>query len=207
MKNARDLPFVPKLQDGPLEGRPDPEMRLTTAPVLPNFGLILRYTSVNWLLSQLIWLSSHPMRLRLSDHLQWTTRFLMFAAALAFVQHGALVAVSQARAAAGSPSGPAVAVSGPVHLHGNHAGILHLHGGDTASGHVHGTAGHDHHDMDETGAALSWSLGCTAAVMPVMDGIEISADLGSALRGVPQDRMEGTDPDGLQRPPSTPGIV
>jgi hypothetical protein len=131
----------------------------------------------------------------------------MLAAALVFVQHGALVAVAQARAAAGPLSEPAVAVSGPVHLHGKHTGIVHLHGGDTTPGHVHSSADHHDHGADETGTRLFWSLGCTAAVMPAMDGVVRPGDLGNALHGLPQARLEGTEPDGLQRPPSTPSIA
>src|SRR5688572_32585174 len=91
----------------------------------------------------------------------------MLAAALAFPVHVVSMACAQAAAAAGHVSGPAVAVSGPVHQHGAGTQIAHLHGGDNAVGHTHSHHPAQHHDdADDAAPSQFWSLGCAAAVMP-----------------------------------------
>jgi hypothetical protein len=117
-----------------------------------------------------------------------------------------MIVVSRAAAAAGIMDDPAVTLSGPVHLHNHLAGHVHAHGGDNSAGHVHGGPDPDHRDSDEAASTPFWSLGGASAVLPV-----------AATSGVPLDvvvagerldvRLEGVEPDGLSRPPSTPSIA
>lgn len=146
------------------------------------------------------------MRLRLQRYLTRTARGLMLAAAVAFVQQGAMIIVSQAAAFGGSMPEPAVVLSGNVHIHGELAGNTHVHGGGNAPGHVHHAADHDDDDVD-AGRTVFWSLGCTSAVLPAMEACSVSFDVVSAIRALPQDRLDGLEPDGLTRPPSTPSIA
>jgi hypothetical protein len=127
---------------------------------------------------------------------------LMLLAMLGFVQQGAMIAASQARASAGSMIDPAVTLSGPVHYHDNLARHVHVHGHNSV-GHVHNTADIDH-ATDDANTPL-WSLGYTSAVMPVMAVFAVSFEIGRADER-PHARLEGVQPDGLNRPPSTPGM-
>src|SRR5262245_57564537 len=105
------------------------------------------------------------MRLRLYRHLSCTARGLMLAAAVAFVQQGAMIVASQAAAFAGPMPNPAVPVSGQFHVHDTLAGNMHFHIGDAAPGHVHHTADHADDDAD-AGKMLFWTLGVTSVVLP-----------------------------------------
>jgi hypothetical protein len=130
----------------------------------------------------------------------------MLLAMAAFVQQAAMIAASQARASAGIMHDPAIALSGPVHVHDRLAGHVHAHGGTNAAGHVHSAADvDDDDDADGIGHPPVWSLGGTSAVIPL---VGVSAVSLEAMRvgECRHERGEGVEPDGLHRPPSTPGI-
>ena len=146
------------------------------------------------------------MRLHLYRYVARAARGLMLAAAVAFVQQGAMIIVSQAAAFGGSMPGPAMALSGTVHIHDQLAGHVHMHRGHNAPGHVHNTADLDY-DGADAGMTPFWSLGCTSAVMPAMETRSVSFYVTSAVRAHPLDRLDGFSPDGLNRPPSTPSIA
>src|SRR5262245_15960311 len=146
------------------------------------------------------------MRLRLYPYLAGVARGLMLAAAVAFVQQGAMVVVAQAAAFGGSMPEPAMTLSGKLHIHGELAGNMHIHGGDNAPGHVHHAADHDDDDADP-GKTIVCTLGVTSAVLPAIELYSVHFDVVSALPGLPSDRLEGREPDGLSRPPSTPSIA
>ena len=125
---------------------------------------------------------------------------VLLTAALAFPYHSALAAMAQAAASTGSTNEPAVLVSGPVHQHGRLSGMVHVHDGDNTPGHVH-------HDDEDAGMAQVWSLGCVTAVIPLAENLAVSFSVQSAVLGSARKTLVGVDPDGLNRPPSTPGIT
>ena len=129
----------------------------------------------------------------------------MLLAMVAFVTQGAMIAASQALASAGSMSDPAVTLDGPVHYHNNLAGHVHVHGGQSAAGHVHNIADVNHDDIDDDHMPF-WSIGCTSAVLPVMAICTVSFGIVTAGERSRAD-LKGVDPDGLNRPPSTPCIA
>jgi hypothetical protein len=131
---------------------------------------------------------------------------LMLAATAAFIQQGAMIAASQAAASGGFMPQPATMLSGPVHLHDNLAGNLHVHGSHNGAGHVHGPLDLDHDESDEGGKMLLWSCGHISAVMPAA-ACAVFCDVVRAVECLPQARLDGVEPDGLSRPPSTPGIA
>ena len=144
------------------------------------------------------------MQLRLYPHLRRIANSLMVLALGAFVQQGAMIAVSQVVATTGSMPEPAVILAGPVHLHDNLAGHVHVHGGDNEAGHVHDAA------HDDSGAATKmpfWSLGSTSAVLPMLGVCAVSFDVVSTVGRLPDGHLDGVEPDGLNRPPSTPSIA
>ena len=147
------------------------------------------------------------MRLRAEQFLGRIATSLMLLAVAAFVQQGAMIVASQVAAFSGAMPQPAVVIAGTVHLHDNLAGHVHSHTGDNAAGHVHHHADHDDHDADETGKTLLWSLAGTSAVMPMIEACAVSFALSDLIRGRPQSRLDGVEPDGLSRPPSTPSIA
>src|SRR5215831_17563761 len=102
------------------------------------------------------------MQLRLHSRLRRVATGLMLLAVGAFLQQGALIAVSQVVAGTGSMPEPAIILAGPVHLHDNLAGHVHVHGGDNRAGHVHHTADFDHDDSDAAVKIPFWSLGSTS---------------------------------------------
>jgi len=130
----------------------------------------------------------------------------MLVAMAAFVQQGAMIAASQAAASGGFMPQPATMLSGSVHFHDNLAVNLHVHHGDKGAGHVHGPADLDHDDSDEAIKAPICSVGHTCAVMPAV-AYAVVRVVGRAAEDVPCDRLDGVEPDGLSRPPSTPGIA
>jgi hypothetical protein len=142
------------------------------------------------------------MRFRLHTRLRRIVSGLMLLAMVAFVQQGAMIAASQALASTGSLIDPAVTLSGSVHYHNSLARHVHIHGNSV--GHVHKTADIDH-DSDEASTPF-WSLGGASAVIPVMGISPVSFVI---VRGDerPHVRLEGSRPDGLNRPPSTPSIA
>jgi hypothetical protein len=144
------------------------------------------------------------MRTRLRERLQKAASSLMLVAALAFLCQAVTTTAARAAVSMGSAPHPALVVSGALHLHGHLAKLVHFHGGDTTPGHVH----HPHHgDSDDANKSQFWGLGCASAVMPTMAIVAASFDLGTAVRGLQRDNLDGVEPDGLQRPPSTPGIA
>ena len=140
------------------------------------------------------------MQSRLYPRLRRMASSLMLLAMLGFVQQGAMIAASQARASAGSMIDPAVTLSGPVHYHDNLARHVHVHGSHNSVGHVHNTA-----DIDDANTPF-WSLGGASAVIPVMGVSAVSFVIVRADER-PHVRLEGIRPDGLNRPPSTPSIA
>jgi hypothetical protein len=129
----------------------------------------------------------------------------MLAAMAIFIQQGALIAASQAAASLGVMPQPARMLSGAIHFHDNLAGNLHVHGGHNGAGHVHGPADLDHDESDE-GQALVWSVGHASAVMPAA-ACAVSCNVVRADECLPHGRLDGVEPDGLSRPPSTPSIA
>jgi hypothetical protein len=129
---------------------------------------------------------------------------IMLLAMLGFVQQSATIAASQALASAGSMSDPAVTLSGPVHYHNSLARHVHIHSGHDSLGHTHNTADIDH-ALDDSNTPL-WSLGGASAVIPVMAISVVSFEIVRADER-PHVRLEGIQPDGLNRPPSTPSIA
>jgi hypothetical protein len=142
------------------------------------------------------------MRFRQHARLRWIASRLMLLAMVAFVQQGAMIAASQALASAGSMPDPAVTLSGSVHYHNSLARHVHIHGNSV--GHVHQTADIDH-DSDE-GDTPFWSLGGASAVIPAMGMSAVLFEIVRADECSPV-RLEGTRPDRLDRPPSTPSIA
>jgi hypothetical protein len=142
------------------------------------------------------------MQSRLYPRLQRIASSLMLLAMVAFVQQSAMIGASQALASTGSMSDPAVTLSGSVHYHNSLARHVHIHG--SSVGHVHNAADIDH-ATDEPNTPF-WSLGSTSAVIPV---IAFSAVLFEMMKvdQRPHVRLEGVQPDGLNRPPSTPSIA
>jgi hypothetical protein len=142
------------------------------------------------------------MRFRLHARLRRIASGLMLLAMVVFVQQGAMIAASQALASAGSMIDPAVTLSGSVHYHNNLARHVHIHGNSV--GHVHKTADIDH-DSDEASTPF-WSLGSASAVITAMGISAVSFEIVRADES-PHVRLEGIQPDGLNRPPSTPSIA
>jgi hypothetical protein len=131
----------------------------------------------------------------------------MLAAMAAFVQQGAMIVASQAAAAGGVMPQPATMLSGSVHFHDSLAVNVHVHGGDKGAGHVHSPADLDHDESDEEGKAPPLcSIGHTSAVMPT-GAYVVVCGVVRATECLPHDRLDGVEPDGLSRPPSTPGIA
>src|SRR5262245_29156875 len=131
---------------------------------------------------------------------------MMLVAMGAFVQQGTMIAVSQAMASGGFMPQPATMLSGPVHFHDNLAVNMHAHDGDKGAGHAHGPADLDHDESDEAIKAPVCSIGHTSAVMPTVVYAVVHGVIRAAEH-LPQDRLDGVEPDGLSRPPSTPSIA
>lgn len=128
----------------------------------------------------------------------------MLLAAIAFLHQGAFTVASQAAAAGGFIPQPAETFIGSVHVHGKVAGHVHTHGGENSAGHTHD---HDHDDMDEPASTLFWALGSLTAVVSQTEAVTVALNVVSAEQGLPSDRRDGVEPDGLSRPPSTPSIA
>jgi hypothetical protein len=131
---------------------------------------------------------------------------MMLAAMAAFIQQGAMIAASQAAASGGFMPQPATMVSGSVHFHDHLAVNMHVHDGHKGAGHVHGPGDFDHDDSDEVIKTPVCSIGLTSAIMPAVAYIVVCGVIHAAEQ-LPQDRLDGVEPDGLSRPPSTPGIA
>jgi hypothetical protein len=144
--------------------------------------------------------------LSLYRKLRRVASILMLVATAAFVQQGAMIAASQAAASGGFMPQPATMLSGSVHFHDSLAVNLHVHDGDKGAGHVHGPADLDHDDSDEAAKPPLCSIGHTCAVLPAV-AHAVLCDIVRADECLPHDRLDGVEPDGLSRPPSTPGIA
>jgi hypothetical protein len=131
---------------------------------------------------------------------------MMLAAMVAFVQQGAMIVASQAAAAGGVMPQPATMLSETLHFHDNLAGNVHAHGGHKGAGHVHSPADVDHDESDEGGKAPLCSLGHASAVIPAVV-FEVLYSVARVVDPAPHRRLQGVEPDGLSRPPSTPSIA
>jgi hypothetical protein len=132
-------------------------------------------------------------------------RTVMVVAAVAFALQASVVIVEEAAAEHGHLPEAAVALGGPAHLHGGVAGFVHDHDGDEP-GHVHDRAkAGDDGCID--GGTPCCSLAHTNAMMPQRIADPLPRDVRAA-RAPARDRWPtGIVPDGLSRPPSTPGIA
>jgi hypothetical protein len=145
------------------------------------------------------------MRLALHQQLGRIAATLMLTAALAFIAQGTMVVVSQFAAANGSMPHPAVTVSGSLHYHDPLARHFHVHHGqDARHVHVHEPADHDD---DGVAHAPLMTLGVASADLPApIACLPPSVPSGASPCPV-QARLEGIQPEGLNRPPSTPDIA
>jgi hypothetical protein len=132
---------------------------------------------------------------------------LMLLAIVAFVQQTTMITLSQVAAALGSMPQPAVSLYGALHLHDNLAGHVHAHGGDHAVGHVHGSSDPDDDHSDELGKAPFWSIGCTTAFISGLGLWTAPLHVAGIVQSMPNNVLDGIEPDGLSRPPSIPGIA
>ena len=146
------------------------------------------------------------MRLSLYPNLRRVASAVMLVATAAFVQQGAMIAASQAAASSGFMPQPATMLTGSVHFHDDLAVNLHVHGGHEGAGHVHGPADVDHDDSDEGGTAPICSIGHASALIPAVV-FEVLCSVARAVDCLPHRRLQGVEPEGLSRPPSTPGIA
>jgi hypothetical protein len=146
------------------------------------------------------------VRLSLYPNLRRVASAVMLVATAAFVQQGAMIAASQAAASSGFMPQPATMLTGSVHFHDELAVNLHVHGGHEGAGHVHGPADVDHDDSDEGGAAPICSIGHASALIPAVV-FEVLCSVARAVDWLPHRRLQGVEPEGLSRPPSTPGIA
>jgi hypothetical protein len=144
------------------------------------------------------------MRLALHQKLRRIASMVMLAAILAFAAQGTMIVVSQVAAANGSMPHPAVTVSGSLHYHDPLARHFHVHHGKEAPGHVHEPADHDD---DAVAHAPLMTLGAATADIPASTLCAPPAMPCGANASVAQARLEGVQPDGLNRPPSTPDIA
>lgn len=128
----------------------------------------------------------------------------MLLAAIAFLHQGSLKAASQAAAAAGFMPDAAETLIGAAHYHGKVTGLVHVHEGDTSAGHTHDPAEPD--DGSGVGSIISWMLG-PSAVVAQPTAIPLAVVAVTAPARFPSDRLDGIEPDGLSRPPSTPSIA
>jgi hypothetical protein len=145
------------------------------------------------------------MRLALHRQLRRTASMMMLlAAAVAFLAQGTMIAVSQAAAANGSMPQPAVIVSGALHYHDPLARHFHIHHDKDAAGHVHEP---DDHDDDGIARTSFVTLGTAAADIPAAATCTPACVVSDAQPCPIQARLKGVQPDGLNRPPSTPDIA
>lgn len=127
----------------------------------------------------------------------------MVMAISAFVLQGAMIPVSQAKAAAGAMPQPAITLSGSVHLHDKLAGQVYDHGGNNAEGHVHDGPNTD----KDGGASLSWNVFSLSIAVPAFIALVRPLDLPRRLESPAVLVAEGVEPSGLIRPPSTFSIA
>jgi len=144
------------------------------------------------------------MRLRRHHWVRKIASALMVLAAIAFVQQGAATAVSQAAAATGLMPDAAVTLSGEVHYHGDLARHVHAHNGEHA-GHTHHPSDPD--NVDTPGHPSVCSLGIVSAVIPDAAVCSLVSPRAFSILLPAHALLTGAEPDGLNRPPSTPRIA
>ncbi|OJW61596.1 MAG: hypothetical protein BGO65_09370 [Afipia sp. 64-13] len=139
-----------------------------------------------------------------TPRLQTIARTIMFMAISALLLQNVMITVSQAAALSGVMPEPAVALNGSMHYHGNLAGHVHEHDGDIA-GHVHVPSAPDHDD--DSGLASSYMLFGLSVAIP--DFIVLTSPTGiiGSVQLPRSECVDGIDPGGLIRPPSTPSIA
>src|SRR5262249_11666994 len=145
------------------------------------------------------------MRLSLYPNLRRVAGAVMLAAIAAFVQQSSMIVASQVAASRGLMPQSATMLNESVHFHDNLAVNLHVHGSHNGAGHVHGPADVDDDATDDGGKVLVFSGGHIFAVMP-LPSCAILCDSAHTVEFTPIDRAVGVEPDGLNRPPSTPGM-
>lgn len=145
------------------------------------------------------------MRLSLHPNLRRAAGAVMLVATAAFVQQGSMIVASQAAASQGLMAQPATMLNESVHFHDNLAVNLHVHRSHNEAGHVHSPTDLDEDKADDGGKVLVFSGGHIFAVMP-LPACAVLCDSAHALEPPPIDRGVGVVPDGLNRPPSTPGM-
>jgi hypothetical protein len=138
----------------------------------------------------------------LLQRLSQIARTTMFMAISAFVLQGALISISQAKAALGAMPEPSVTLSGSVHFHDQLVGHVHSHG-DNSEGHVHDGADHD----DDGGPNLIWSIFGTSIVSAELAVLASPFQLLGLVELPTVRAIDGVRPDGLIRPPSTLSIA
>jgi hypothetical protein len=129
----------------------------------------------------------------------------MLVAIAAFVQQSSMIIASQVAASRGLMAQPATMLNGSVHFHDNLAVNLHVHRSHNVAGHVHSPTDVDDDEVDDAGKVLVFSAGHIFAVMPLVS-CAVLCDNARTVELAPTDRGVGIEPDGLNRPPSTPGM-
>ena len=130
--------------------------------------------------------------------------YLMLLAVVAFVLQGVSSVVARAAASAGVMPQPAEVMNGLVHFHGLLGHGLHTDG-DNGAGHVHFPSGPHHDDPDDD--TQIWSLSCTSAIVPMPAPHPVASEDIGAVEQPPHEHLAGVEPDGQDRPPSTPSIA
>ena len=145
------------------------------------------------------------MRSSLCPNLRRVASAAMLAAMAAFIQQSAMISASEAVASCGLMPQPATMLNASVHFHDNLAVNLHVHASHNGAGHVHGPTDADHDEADDGGKALVFSGGHIFAMMPV-PACAVLCDSVRTIELHSIGRVVGFEPDGLNRPPSTPGM-
>ena len=145
------------------------------------------------------------MRLSLYPNLRRVADAVMLVAIAAFVQQSSMIVASQAAASRGLMTQPATMLHESVHFHDNLAVNFHVHRSHNVAGHVHGPGDVDDDEADDGGKAFVFSAGHIFAVIPLVS-CAVLCDSARTVELAPTDRGVGIEPDGLNRPPSTPGM-
>jgi hypothetical protein len=145
------------------------------------------------------------MRLSLYPNLRRVAGAVMLLAIAAFVQQSSMIVASQVAASRGLMVQPATMLNESVHFHDSLAVNLHVHGGQNGAGHVHGPTDVDDDEAGDGGKLLVFSGGHIFAVMP-LPACAVLCDTARTVESPLIDRGVGVELDGLNRPPSTPGM-
>jgi hypothetical protein len=116
-----------------------------------------------------------------------------------------MIIASQVAASRGLMAQPATMLNESLHFHDNLAINLHVHRSHNVAGHVHGPTDVDDDEVDAAGKVLVLSAGHIFALMP-LTSCPVLCDSARTVELVPTDRGVGVEPDGLNRPPSTPSM-